>query len=422
MTPEERKQQRLQRRKERRARRKKRLVIAGAVGVAALVILLLILFRGCDGKQPSANTPSVPAGTAPMGTSPSQSVGEDTQPTVIHFAATGDLNVTDRLIQSNLTTEDFSAVIMDVAHLLADAELTTVNLEGNLCGVPYGASASAPQHLMQALSKAGVDMIQLSNSYAIHRGISGLMSTIDGVQQAGMEPIGVFRDSAQYADKNGFTLFEIQGVCVAVVGFTKGMDGTTLPPGNEQCVNILYSDYDSVYQKVNTEKITSVLRAAEAAQPDITIALLHWGSEFNDSVSSSQKRIIELMRQNGVDAIIGTHPHYVQQITFDAESGFLVAYSLGDFISDAARAGTEYSILLDLEITKDHTSGKTTITGYDYTPIFSVVEEGKPTRVVRITEAIAAYTAGHTDAVTQQTYEDMLYALTRIEARVNGEG
>jgi len=128
------------------------------------------------------------------------------------------------------------------------------------------------------------------------------------------------------------------------------------------------------------------------------------------------------MRQNGVDAIIGTHPHYVQQITFDAESGFLVAYSLGDFISDAARAGTEYSILLDLEITKDHTSGKTTITGYDYTPIFSVVEEGKPTRVVRITEAIAAYTAGHTDAVTQQTYEDMLYALTRIEARVNGEG
>ena len=200
------------------------------------------------------------------------------------------------------------------------------------------------------------------------------------------------------------------------------MDGTTLPPGNEQCVNILYSDYDSVYQKVNTDKITSVLRAAEAAQPDITIALLHWGSEFNDSISSSQKRIIDLMRQNGVDAIIGTHPHYVQQITFDRENGFLVAYSLGDFISDAARAGSEYSILLDLEITKDHANGTTSITGYDYTPLFSVVEEGKPTRIVRIQEALSAYTAGHTGAVLKETYDDMLYALTRIEARVNGEG
>ena len=421
MTPEARKQQRLQRRKQRQARRKKRLLIAGAVAVAALVILLIILLSG-GSKQSSPPATSVPVGTSPDGTAPSASAEDTTQPTVIHFVATGDLNVTDRLMQSNLTTEDFSTVIMDVAHLLADADLTTVNLEGNLCGVPYGASASAPQHLVQALDKAGVDMIQLSNSYAIHRGISGLMSTIDGVQQAGMEPIGVFRDSAEYARKNGFTLFEIQGVRVAVVGFTKGMDGTTLPPGNEQCVNILYSDYDSVYQKVNTDKITSVLRAAEAAQPDITIALLHWGSEFNDSISSSQKRIIDLMRQNGVDAIIGTHPHYVQQITFDRENGFLVAYSLGDFISDAARAGSEYSILLDLEITKDHANGTTSITGYDYTPLFSVVEEGKPTRIVRIQEALSAYTAGHTGAVLKETYDDMLYALTRIEARVNGEG
>ena len=421
MTPEARKQQRLQRRKQRQARRKKRLLIAGTVAVAALVILLIILLSG-GGKQSAPPATSVPVGTSPDGTAPSASAEEPTQPTVIHFVATGDLNVTARLMQSNLTTEDFSTVIMDVAHLLADADLTTVNLEGNLCGVPYGASASAPQHLVQALDKAGVDMIQLSNSYAIHRGISGLMSTIDGVQQAGMEPIGVFRDSAEYARKNGFTLFEIQGVRVAVVGFTKGMDGTTLPPGNEQCVNILYSDYDSVYQKVNTDKITSVLRAAEAAQPDITIALLHWGSEFNDSISSSQKRIIDLMRQNGVDAIIGTHPHYVQQITFDRENGFLVAYSLGDFISDAARAGSEYSILLDLEITKDHANGTTSITGYDYTPLFSVVEEGKPTRIVRIQEALSAYTAGHTGAVLKETYDDMLYALTRIEARVNGEG
>ena len=50
-----------------------------------------------------------------------------------------------------------------------------------------------------------------------------------------------------------------------------------------------------------------------------------------------------------------------------------------------------------------------------------VVEEGKPTRVVRIQEAIAAYEAGYIDAVSKKTYEAMVYALTRIEQRVAGQ-
>ena len=127
------------------------------------------------------------------------------------------------------------------------------------------------------------------------------------------------------------------------------------------------------------------------------------------------------MEENGVDAIIGTHPHYVQAIQHNPETGFFVAYSLGDFLGDAARAGSEYSILLDLEITKNNETGEASITGYTYTPLFSVVEEGKPTRVVRIHEAIAAYEAKHMNSVSADTYKRMLYALERIEARVAGK-
>ena len=105
----------------------------------------------------------------------------------------------------------------------------------------------------------------------------------------------------------------------------------------------------------------------------------------------------------------------------DPETGSFVAYSLGDFCSDAQRAGTEYSVVLDLEITKDNTSGDTRITGYSYTPIFSVAEKDKPLKVVRLREAMAAYEAGFIDGVSQQTYEAMKYALTRIEARIAGE-
>ena len=203
------------------------------------------------------------------------------------------------------------------------------------------------------------------------------------------------------------------------MAFTKGMDGMTLPKGSEHCVNVLYTDYDSTYQSLDKSTINKVLDAVEAEKPDLTVAMLHWGSEYNDTVSSSQKSIVSLLQERGVDAIIGTHPHYVQQMTYDPETGNFVAYSLGDLLGDGQRSGTEYSVILKLEITKSAEGTK--ITGYSYTPIFTVAERGSALRSVRIKEAMLAYESNYVERVQDTTYEAMTYALTRIDARIKGE-
>ena len=422
MDAEELKRRRQERKAQRQQAQKRLTVRLCIAGVILLLCAVLIIGFASRSRQEPSSTPTVPPQTT-LPTQPEKTLPDETQPpvTVIHFAAAGDLNVTEKVVASGDAAYDYTQTFLDVAYLLADADLACVNFEGNLCGAPYGSNASAPQSMMTALKSAGVDMIQLANSYSINRGVSGLITTIDSVYQAGMEPVGVFRDQADYNRKQGFSLFEVEGVRVAVVSFTKGMDGTTLPPGNEHCVNVLYTDYDSTYQKVDKQRITQVLDNVAKAQPDITIALLHWGSEYNDTVSKSQQSITNLMHELGVDAIIGTHSHYVQQVEYDPEQGTLVAYSLGDFIGDAERSGSEYSIILDLEITKDNLTGTASITGYDYTPVFTVAEEGKPLRVVRIAEAVKAWEDGFMDTVTQQTYEKMTYALTRAKERVEGK-
>ena len=415
LNPEEMRKRRQQAALRRKAAQRRLMIRLGVVGVLLLALILILVFslRACGKKQ---ETPTTTAANVTQESEP-----ETTLPptTVIHFAAAGDLNVTQRVVASGGAEYDYGETFVDVAYLFADADLAAINLEGNLCGAPYGSNASAPQSLMTALDYAGVDMVQLANSYSINRGISGLISTIDGVSQAGMEPLGVFRDQAEFDRKHGISLFEVQGVRIAVVSFTKGMDGTTLPPGNESCVNVLYEDYNSTYQTINEEKVKAVLTAAEQQKPDVTIALLHWGSEYNDTVSNSQEEICEMLKENGVDAIIGTHPHYVQQVQM--QDGTLIAYSLGDFIGDTPRSGTEYSIILDIEITKDNTTGNTAVTGFTYTPIFTVAESNQPIRVMRIREAIAAYEAGFIDAVSPETYEAMKYALERIDQRVAGK-
>ena len=229
----------------------------------------------------------------------------------------------------------------------------------------------------------------------------------------------MYADEREYKAGKGYTIRNVKGVKIAFVAFTKGMDGMTLPMGSEHCVNVLYEDYDSTYQNVDTEKIREVLEAVEKEKPDLTVAMLHWGSEYNDTISSTQKKIVSQMQELGVDAIIGTHPHYVQQMSFNPETGSFVVYSLGDFISDGTRSGTEYSVVLKLEITKS--GGETKITGYSFTPIFTVAEKGKTVRSVRIAESMAAYDSNYIKRVKESTYNAMSYALSRIDARVKGE-
>ncbi len=390
----------------------KGLVIALVAVLVLIAGVLLAAFLGwvnIPGITPSQDPDAPTADSAPD--------------TVIHLICGGDLNVTDKSVAAGQTGSgyDYTNVFLDVAPVLSAGDLTALNLEGTLCGEPYGSQyASAPQELAIALKNAGVDLVQTANSRTISGGVLGLGTTLSTLRSVGLEPLGSYTDSAEFKKYGGYTIREVGGIRIALVAFTKGMDGQGLPGGSEDCVNLLYTDYSSTYQKVDKEGITKVLKAAAAQKPDITVALLHWGSEFNDKISTSQEEICTLMQQQGVDAIIGTHSHYVQKMTLDEETGQFVAYSLGDFFGDGDKTGTNYSVLLDLTVTKDGDTGETKVTAFDYTPIF-IDHSETGSRVLRIREAMAAFESSSIGRVSQETYDAMASALKSIDKRITGK-
>jgi len=405
-------------------RQMKWMKIGLIVTICVAVLCGGVLIAANQGWLTSLFTPQAPSVVDPEQT---ETTPPETQPvtpdTVIHLMAAGDLNVTDRVIAAGQqgTGYDFSGAFRDVMPLFAQADLSMLNFEGNLSVEPYGSqSGSAPQALMEALRNMGVDLIQTANSRALNNGLLGLRQTITGIDAAGMQSVGTFADAAAFEKQEGFVIRQVQGIRIAFVAFTKGMDGRGLPEGSEHCVNLLYKDYNSTYQTVDTEGITKVLRAAREQKPDLVVALLHWGSEYNDQISSTQKKIITLMADEGVDAIIGTHSHYVQKMGFDPETGMFIAYSLGDFFGDGEKAGTNYSVLLDLEITKDGKTGKVRISGFDYTPVFLCEDKHGDLHILRIREAMLAYESNNINKISKEVYSQMQYALGRIEARVNG--
>lgn len=423
------------RREKREAQRRKREAEARRLRRTAVLAALVLILCGVgiwrltqEFQDPEAASEQAAVQTeAPTQASKATSPLQREATTTVHIRAAGDLNVTDSVVSAGVSVGgyDFSGVFKDVSAVLSEADLTVLNFEGNIYGQPYGSTTtSAPYELLESLRRCGVDLIQMANSCSINNGLNGLTATLQSIRSAGMEPVGAFASQAEFNNAKGYTITEAQGIKIAFVAFTKGLGGRGMPAGSEDLVNLLYQDYDSTYEKLDTDRIETILRNVEAEKPDLVVALVHWGSEYNefsDDTSRYQNSLISLMQKRGVDVIIGTHPHIVQPIVYDQAKGTLVAYSLGDFFGDGSRGGTNYSIILDIEVTKDNTSGVTKVTDYSYIPIYTVKESEAPDkkrRVVRIEAALEAYEGNYLDKVTKECQEAMQYALQRIEERV----
>lgn len=424
------KREALRRRQQAEQRRMKLGLIAAAVVLVLCGVGIYVIARNASQGASTAQTEAQVQETQQTQPTVKETQASDTQQgttTTIHIKAAGDLNVTNAVVDSGLAVNgyDYTNTFMDVATVLSDADLTVLNFEGNACGEPYGTeTTSAPAALLEALRNAGVDMVQTANSCSIKNGLIGLSATLQAIRNAGLVPLGSYSNSQEFQKSKGYTICNVQGIKVAFVAFTKGVGGMGMPAGNEDCVNLLYTDYATTYDEVDKEGIRAILKNVAAEKPDITIAMLHWGSEYNEAISDTQESIASLMKKEGVDVIIGTHPHLVQKIEFDETAGTLVAYSLGDFYGDASRGGTNYSIVLDVEITKDSATGTTKVTDFSYTPIYTLTETecvDGDRRVVRIEQALLAYDGNYVDKITSTAQTNMLYALTRIEARIAGE-
>lgn len=164
------------RRQERERRRQQRLEedrkLKMKLLIAAIVLIVstvtIILLANAAGKKKGKDTVKETETTAAVERETEKEteekiVGVNSGETVIHIKAVGDLNVTDSVILAGArsTGYDFTDCFMDVAPILSDADLTVLNLEGNLCGEPYGTkTTSAPIELAHALRASGVDLVQ----------------------------------------------------------------------------------------------------------------------------------------------------------------------------------------------------------------------------------------------------------------------
>ena len=403
-------QRRLRRLEQKRRRKTQQRMVLGLLALIVVLALVLIV-RGCRAKPaPAPVEPSTPA--EPVDTA---APAEPEADSVVQLTAVGDIMIYDDILAAAQTAEgvyDFSDCFSAVAAYTMAADLTVGNLELNFCGAPYAGKPDfrAPEALAGTLRDIGFDVLQTANTYSIQNGMTGLSGTISALDAVGIDHVGTYATQAERDASGGVLVKTVNGVRIAFIAFTKGVNNLTLPEGSEFAVDLLYTDYDSDYSKVAQDAIVQTAKNAAATDADIVIAMLHWGSEYDNTITDTQKKIESLLLENGVDVILGSHSHVVGNLTEKTvqrgndEKTCFVAYSLGNFFSSQTQSGTMESVLLNLEITKSGKTGQTSITNVGYIPLYILKQETDGQPKIQVLPVRSAITSG--------LFEDQAQTLT----------
>ena len=315
---------------------------------------------------------------------------------------------------------DFSYVYEDIKYYIKVADITVGSLETTFAGEDKGYSNyptfNSPDSLATALKKIGVDVISLAGNHALDYGYSGICRTIDVLDNADISHLGTYKTAE---DQEKLLIKNVKGVKIAFINYTYGTNGISVPSGKEFCVNL-----------IDKNLIKKQIEQAKSEGADMIVACMHWGTEYKTSANSEQKELADYLFKNGVDIILGNHPHVLEPmekktVTLDdgTTKDVFVVYALGNFTADQRDEITRDSAILNLNITKN-VDGKISINKVDYVPIYMYKNSNAKShkfKILDIEKSIAKYESGDTSSISPTVYANLKTQLEKIKSILGDE-
>ena len=231
-----------------------------------------------------------------------------------------------------------------IQDFVKSADISVANLETTIGKSGYSGYPSfcAPDSFLYAVKDAGFKVLLFANNHCMDKGKRGALHTLDMLDSLHIAHCGVYRNAKEREERYPL-IIEEKGVRVAILNYTYSTNGREIP-------------HPMVVNLIDKETIARDIQAAREKAPDAIIACMHWGDEY---VSLPPQRIKELSNwliEQGVDHIIGNHPHVVQPIEIresqTTPDRHVVAYSTGNLVSNMSLRRTDGGIMIAMELMK----------------------------------------------------------------------
>lgn len=266
--------------------------------------------------------------------------------------------------RSNNSGFDFRPAYQQIASYLAKADLALMNQETPLGGTELGLSSypqfNSPQELGEQMIELGFNMFSHANNHVLDAGQRGFNNTIAFWRRQSAEKPVIMAGIAADREDDQLQILQVKDLKIALLAYTYGTNGLRLPKSSSGIIK--YLDDDLICQELDKA----------IAEANIVIVSVHWGQEYQANANNEQKRLAQLMADNGADIIIGSHPHVLQGVemlsTPDGKQ-VPVFYSLGNFISAQNRPDTMLGGMAKVQMVYDKATGKLSMTELGIIPL-----------------------------------------------------
>lgn len=286
---------------------------------------------------------------------------------------------------------DYSDCFKYIAPEITAADYAVCNLEVPLGGGPDYTGYpcfSAPDSYAKALKDAGFDMFLTANNHCLDRRDKAARRTLSALDSLGVDHIGTFHN-AEDREKSVPFIKTINGIKFGFLNYTYGTNGIEPKDGVEVAL-------------IDKKRIAEEINKTRAAGAEIIVVAMHWGVEYVLLQNRNQEELADFLVEQGVDLIIGGHPHVIQPMKVvhneKEQKDVLVVYSLGNFISNMKTADTRGGALVRARVERG-TDGKARFVKADYDTFFSAKPFGAGTNYMVIPswmpERIPAGQQGH---------------------------
>lgn len=270
---------------------------------------------------------------------------------------------------------DFSHLFTYTKKFIKNADIAIVNQEVMLGGKELGISGypmfNTYYEVGDALVDAGFDVVLHATNHTMDRGKEGLLNCISYWEEnhPSITYLGI-QDTAQEQEEIYIT--EQNGINIAILNYTYGLNGLPMPDGMPYAVNLM--------DKKKMAK--DIAKAKELA--DFVVVCPHWGTEYVLEASTYQKEYAQFFLENGVDLVIGAHPHVIEpvEMLYDENGNeMLVYYSLGNYVNSTASEENNIGrrmlgAIAEINIIRD-SNGDVVIDNYTAHPIVTYVSANK---------------------------------------------
>lgn len=330
------------------------LIIGSALGIFLIVFLLI--------RMKAPNTTSA---------SNARAFAEDTSS--VSFWVSGDAMMHMPQYNAAMNHEsgqvEFDSCYTFIRPILKEADVRIINFETTLAGPKYTGYPrfSAPNAYADAIVRGGFNFFAFANNHSCDRQAKGMEGNLDFADSAKIWNTGIFRNAKEREELYPLIL-NINGWKIAVINCTYATN--KIPAPKPYIVNY-----------IDTAEISKDISKAKAQNVDAILAVIHWGAEYQHKPNSTQKATANFLLREGVDVIIGSHPHIVQPVEFiDAPGSFkdrLVIWSLGNFISNQKDPYTDAGLMVGFTLKKSR-YGRPEIADVQFVPFYRYKCKKKP--------------------------------------------